>query len=488
MTQRTRTPPALPRRLGPVLYEIARTGGMNVPARIYASAEMMTSMADDDSIRQISEVAMLPGIVRAALVLPDAHPGYGFPIGGVAAMDPQNGGVVSPGGVGYDINCGVRLLRTNLAAAEVRPCLRRLVDALFAAIPCGVGSRGAIPSLSPADLDRVLEEGAAWGVGCGHGSAEDLPSIESNGRIDGADPSSVSKRAKERGAPQLGTLGSGNHFLELDKVEEIFDGETARQFGIFEGQLVIQIHTGSRGLGYQVCDDSLREFRGADRKYHLPLPDPQLSSVPWDSDEGRKYRGAMAAAANFAFTNRQILASLAVETVTRTLGISPRILGAGTVWDVAHNIVKLETHEVEGRPRRLAVHRKGATRAFPPGHPELPEKYRITGQPVLIPGDMGRASWVLAGTETAMKETFGSCCHGAGRRLSRSAAIRSARGRDIIGELLAEGIEIAAQGRRTVVEEMPEAYKDVSEVVDVVVKGGLARRVARLKPMGVVKG
>jgi tRNA-splicing ligase RtcB len=480
--------PPSPKRLSPVLWEIPAVGGMRVPARIYASAEMMEPLRSDDSLRQICEVAMLPGIVRAAFAMPDAHQGYGFPIGGVAAMDPEAGGVVSPGGVGYDINCGVRLLRTGLEVSGIRSRIRSIVDAFFATVPAGVGSHGAIAKVTGGDLDALLETGAEWGVKRGYGIREDLERIESRGRIPGADPSLLSKRAKERGGPQLGTLGSGNHFLELDLVREIFDGDAARDLGLFEGQLVLQIHTGSRGLGYQVCDDALREFKGAAKKYGLPLPDPQLVSVPWDSPEGERYRGAMAAAANFAFANRQILSGLVRDALARVLGLAPQRLEASTVWDVAHNIVKLETHVVDGRTKKLAVHRKGATRAFGPGHPDLPDIYRECGQPVLIPGDMGRASWVLVGTKRAMEETFGSTCHGAGRRLSRSAALRQAGHRDIVEELARKGIEVAAQGRRTVVEEMPEAYKDVSEVVDVVVRAGLARRVARLEPIGVVKG
>ena len=479
-------PPA-PRRVADVVWEIDPVAGMNVPARVLATEEMVRDLAADDSLRQVCEVAMLPGIVRAAFAMPDAHQGYGFPIGGVAAMDPENGGVVSPGGVGYDINCGVRVLTTGLTEEDLRPSLRKVVDALFAAIPSGVGSKGAIPSPSGGELDKVLERGAAWAVAEGFGTKAELDSLESRGTLPGAEPDAISSRAKQRGAPQLGTLGSGNHFLELDVVEEIEDETLARDFGLSLGQILIQVHTGSRGLGYQVCDDALKELRNAHRKYQLPLPDPQLVSVPWDSPEGKRYRGAMAAAANFAFANRQVLADRARETLAHTLGIGPAALRAETLWDVAHNIVKVESHVVDGRTAKLAVHRKGATRAFWPGHPELPERYRTTGQPVLIPGDMGRASYVLVGTERA-PETFGSCCHGAGRKLSRTAALRNAGDRDIRKELETKGILVAAQGRRTIVEEMPEAYKDVSEVVDVVARAGIAKKVARLRPIGVVKG
>ncbi|MBI4609488.1 MAG: RtcB family protein [Candidatus Rokubacteria bacterium] len=459
---------------------------MRVPGLILADEPLMAQIRRDASLEQVANAAMLPGIVKASLAMPDIHQGYGLPVGGVVATDASDG-VVSPGGVGYDINCGVRLLRTNLPIAQVAPRLRALVDGLYATIPTGVGSRGQV-KLSGSEERRVVVNGACWAVAQGFGSEDDLQRIESGGVLPDADPDTVTQRAYERGRGQLGTLGSGNHFLEVQVVEEIFDEASARVLGLFPDQVTVMIHTGSRGFGHQVCTDYLRRLEGAVRGYGIQLPDRQLACAPLDSPEGKDYLAAMRAAANFAFANRQCLAHWTREVFMRVLGISPADLGMGLVYDLAHNIAKLEEHEVEGGRRRVVVHRKGATRAFPPGHPELLEAYRAIGQPVLIPGDMGRYSYVLLGTETSMRETFGSTCHGAGRVMSRTAAVKAARGRHIARELEAKGILARATGRDALEEEMSDAYKDVKNVVEVVEKFGISRKVARLRPVGVIKG
>ena len=410
--------------------------------------------------------------MKASLAMPDIHQGYGLPVGGVVATDAEDG-VVSPGAIGFDINCGVRLLRTGLEAAAVRPRLQEVVEALDASIPTGVGAR-ALVALSSRDLDGVMEDGAAWVAARGQGERDDLASIESGGRLAGARPDRVSPRARERGLRQLGSLGSGNHFLELQVVDEIQDAATAAALGVRLGQLTVMIHTGSRGIGYQVCTDYLKVASGALRRHGISVPDRQLACAPIGSTEANDYLGAMRAAANFAFANRQVLAHTAHEVLLRVLGVSPRDLAMAVVYDVAHNVAKEEEHEVNGR-RRLLLHRKGATRAFP-------------GQPVIVPGDMGRYSYLLVGTETALRETFGSTCHGAGRLMSRTAAVKAARGRRIEAELAASGGVARATGRDALAEEMPEAYKDVREVVDVVHRFGISTRVARLRPLGVIKG
>ncbi|MBI3457201.1 MAG: RtcB family protein [Candidatus Rokubacteria bacterium] len=460
---------------------------MRVPGLVYANDELMASIRRDGSLEQVANAACLPGIVKASLAMPDIHQGYGLPVGGVVATDAAHG-VISPGGVGYDINCGVRLLRTSLTREELAPRLAALVDALAHAIPSGVGSSGRV-KLSPTEERRgPVLRGARWAVEQGYGDVEDLARIESHGTIPGADPDAISQKAYERGRGQVGTLGSGNHFLEVQVVDEVLVPEVAEALGLASGLVTVMIHTGSRGFGHQVCTDALGVMQGAMRRYGITLPDRQLACAPVDSPEAQAYLGAMRAAANFAFANRQCLAHFARETFERVLGISPRQLGMRLVYDVAHNIAKEEEHEHEGRRLRLLVHRKGATRAFPPGHPELPEAYRATGQPVLIPGDMGRYSYVLVGTAGSMRETWGSTCHGAGRVLSRTAAVKAARGRSIAQELLARGIVARASGRESLAEEMSEAYKDVKDVVEVVERAGLSRIVARLRPLGVVKG
>jgi len=460
--------------------------GMRVPGLIYADRKLFMEIEHDASIEQVANAAFLPGIVKASLAMPDIHAGYGLPIGGVVATDLQEG-VISPGGVGYDINCGVRLLRTNLTRKEVEPRIKELVSALFAQVPTGVGSRGKI-RFSREDEKEVLVKGARWSVESGFGDPEDLLYTEAGGCLEGADPGVISAKAYERGRPQQGTLGSGNHFLEIQYVEEIYDQEVASAFGLFQEQVTVMIHSGSRGFGHQVCTDYLVEMEKAVKKYGISLPDRQLACAPLQSPEGQNYLAAMKAAANYAWANRQCLMYWTKQVLTEVLRASPRTLGVSLVYDVAHNIVKIEEHEVDGQKRKLLVHRKGATRAFPPGHPEIPEAYRKVGQPVLIPGDMGRASFVLVGTEKAMQETFGSTCHGAGRVMSRHEAIKAAKGRAIDRELEDRGIYVETAGRETLKEEMPEAYKDVVEVVDVVHNAGISRRVAKLRPMGVIKG
>lgn len=446
----------------------------------------MAQIRRDASLEQVANAATLPGIVKASLAMPDIHQGYGLPVGGVVATDAKDG-VISPGGVGYDINCGVRLLRTNLTVSDVQPRLRQLIDGLYGTIPAGVGSRGKV-KLTATEERRVVVKGAGWAVEQGYGILEDLQRIESGGSLPEADPDAVSQHAYERGRGQLGSLGSGNHFLEVQVVAEIYDEAAARVLGLFRDQVTVMIHTGSRGFGHQVCTDYLRRLEGAIKKYGIQLPDRQLACAPLDSPEARDYLGAMRAAANFAFANRQCLAHWTRDAFMRLLGISPNELGMALVYDVAHNIAKTEEHEVDGVRRSVVVHRKGATRAFPPGHPELPAAYREIGQPVLIPGDMGRYSFVLVGTAASMRETFGSTCHGAGRLMSRTAAVKAARGRQIARELEAKGILVRATGRDALEEEMSEAYKDVKDVVEVVEKFGISRKVAKLRPIGVIKG
>lgn len=461
--------------------------GMRVPGLIVASESQIAGLRMDQAPRQVANVATLPGIVRFSLAMPDIHWGYGFPVGGVAAMDFHDG-VVSPGGIGFDINCGVRMLRTDLKAEELKTSLIPLIDTLFHLVPSGVGSEGKI-KLSPADQKAVAEKGARWSIEQGYGWPEDAEMAESGGALADADLDEVSDRARERGKRQLGTLGSGNHFIEVQRVEEIFDPTAAAALGLFPGQATVMIHSGSRGFGYQVCDDYLEVFGKASAKYGIALPDRQLACAPISSEEGGRYLRAMAAAANFAWANRQAMTHWVREAFQDALGASPRDLNMGLVYDNSHNIAKIEEHAVDGVLRKLCVHRKGATRALPPGHPEVPEKYRHVGQPVLIPGDMGRASYVMVGAAGAAETTWASACHGAGRRLSRKAALQEARGRAIDRELYQEsGIVIRSRERGTLAEEMPEAYKDVSEIVEVVAAAGLARKVARLKPLGAVKG
>jgi tRNA-splicing ligase RtcB (3'-phosphate/5'-hydroxy nucleic acid ligase) len=461
--------------------------GMKVPAVIFASEKLMEQIRHDLSLEQAANAATLPGVVRAAYAMPDVHQGYGLPIGAVVATR-TDGGVVTPGGVGYDINCGVRLLRTDLTQEEVRPRLKELVNLLFAEVPAGVGSHGKV-RLTKANQAQPLVRGARWAVEEGMGRAEDLLYTEASGCLPGADPDAVSHKAYERGRDQAGTLGSGNHFVEVQVVEQIHDEQAANVLDLFPGQVTVLIHTGSRGFGHQVCTDHLASMDRAVKKYGIQIPDRQLACAPFDSAEAQAYLGAMRAAANYAWVNRQCLTHWTREVFQRIFKKSATSLGISVVYDVAHNIAKVEEHRIEGQSMRLLVHRKGATRAFPPGHPELPERYRSIGQPVLVPGDMGRASYVLVGTKGAMEETFGSTCHGAGRLLSRAAAIRAARGRAIEREVEdTYGVYVRATGRDSVKEEMPEAYKNVEDVVTVCHNAGISKTVARLKPIGCVKG
>ncbi|MBI4199138.1 MAG: RtcB family protein [Chloroflexi bacterium] len=482
-------PPVL-RRLDDFRWEIpvSYKQGMRVPGVIFADRKLMETIREDQSLEQVANVAFLPGIVGASLAMPDVHWGYGFPVGGVAATDVQDGGVISPGGVGFDINCGVRLLRSDLTEEDVRPHLRQLVAALFHNVPSGVGSSGRL-RLKPQEMNEVMTQGARWAVKKGFGVPEDLEATEEGGCIRGADPSAVGPRPRQRGAPQLGTLGSGNHFLEVQVVDEVFDADAARAMGIHaRGQVTVLVHCGSRGFGHQVCEDSLRVMNTATQRHGIQVPDRQLACVPVRSPEGESYLQAMWGAANFAFANRQCIAHWIRESFSQVFQRSWEEMGLSQVYDVCHNVAKIEEYVVDGKRRRLCVHRKGATRAFPPGHPELPTRYREVGQPVLIPGDMGRYSYLAVGTQAAMELSFGSTCHGAGRTQSRTSAKRLLKGHDIQQELEARGIIVMAQGWASLAEEASIAYKDVADVVDVAQGAGISRKVARMRPLGVVKG
>jgi len=467
----------------PTTYKV----GMRVEGRIFADRRLIEQVRVDQAPEQVANVAVLPGIQMASLAMPDIHWGYGFPIGGVAATDPAEGGVVSPGGVGYDINCGVRLVRSNLTREDVAPRIEALIGALFKRVPAGVGQGG--PYLfDKKELRHLLAEGAAYLKRKGLATQGDLDHTEAGGCLDGADPDQVSPKALARGGDQCGTLGSGNHFLEVQVVEEICDEQAAGVLGVQEDMVCLMIHSGSRGLGYQVCDDALRDLRGVPGRYGISLPDRQLACAPVESPEGQAYLGAMRAAANYAWANRQLLMWQTREILAEFFGQTWESLQLGLVYDVAHNIAKMERHVIDGREKTVCVHRKGATRAFPPGHPEVPEQYRAVGQPVIIPGDMGTASWLLVGQPASMERAFGSCCHGAGRVMSRTAAIQHAQGRRIDRELAEQGVVARCRHWKGLAEEQPAAYKDVSQVVTVVHRAGLAKKVARLRPIGVVKG
>ena len=466
-----------------------RARGMRVDGIVYADERLMAPLRDDPALSQVANVATLPGIVGASLAMPDIHGGYGFPVGGVAAM--TRDGVVSPGGIGFDINCGVRLLRSELSVAEVRPMLGPLADALFRAVPSGVGASSGRP-LAKGDLDAVLRDGARWAVEAGHGSADDLARTEDGGRLETAQPSAVSPRARQRGERQLGTLGSGNHFLEVQAVDRVYEPAAAEAMGLRDGRVVVMIHCGSRGLGHQVCTDHVAVMDRAAHRFGIALPDRQLACAPLDSPEAAAYLGAMAAAANFAWANRQLIAAAVRRVFARLFGGpangSGDDAGLRLVYDLSHNLARFERHRVDGQDVDVCVHRKGATRAFPPGHLDVPEPYRGVGQPVLIPGDMGRYSFVGTGTPGAMEQTFGSSCHGAGRLMSRHAAVRQLRGVDVAASLAGEGIVVRAQRRDLLAEEASVAYKDASVVVEVAEAAGIFRRVARLRPLAVVKG
>jgi len=470
-------------------WEIPRSykPGMRVPGLVYANEAMLEAIKEEQSLEQVANVAFLPGIVNRSLAMPDIHWGYGFPIGGVAATRVSDG-VISPGGVGYDINCGVRLLRTNLTENEVRPKINELVNTLFREVPSGLGSEGKI-RVGEKEINEVLIDGAHWAVKRNFGLPQDLEATEETGRMKGADPDKVSTRAKKRGAPQSGTLGSGNHFLEVQVVREIYDEVAARTMGIeHTGQVLLLIHTGSRGLGHQVCDDYLRIMEEAVTRYGIDLPDRQLACAPLESKEGKDYLAAMACAANYAWANRQCITHWARESFVKVFGKNLEALGMRQIYDVAHNIAKIEEHVVDGKKTTLCIHRKGATRAFPAGHKDIPVQYKEVGQPVLIPGDMGRCSYVAVGTERAMTETFGSTCHGAGRTQSRGAARRSLRGVDVADELRAKGIIVKTDNMASLAEEASQAYKDVTQVVEVTHRAGISKKVAMASPMGVIKG
>ena len=466
---------------------VPKHGKMRTEGMLFLDRKLLEHVKNDKSITQVANVAWLPGIVGRSLAMPDMHQGYGFPIGGVAAFDPDQG-IVSPGGVGYDINCGVRLLRSSLKKDEIKSEIEHLVQRLFANVPSGVGSKQPSLRLSKKDLKKVLESGAQWAVKNGFGSTDDLLHIAEEGNLSWADPEAVSDRALDRGQAQLGTLGSGNHFVEIGYVDTIFDEKLANGIGLFPGQVTVIIHTGSRGLGHQVCGDYIRILQNVSRKYGFELPDRELCCAPIHSTEGKRYLAAMASAANFAFANRQLITEEVRLTFEQVFGLGAQKMGLNLVYDVCHNIAKFETHVVDGRQRELLVHRKGATRAFPAHHPKVPAAYENTGQPVLIPGDMGRYSFVLVGTDRALRETFGSTCHGAGRLLSRHAAKKTAKGHNVQAELAELGVIVKGAGRATLVEEIPEAYKDVEDVVRVVHEAGIASKVARLRPLGVIKG
>ena len=479
---------ATPRKIGENQYQIDAdsNSGMKVPVRIYADEPLLQKMLSDRTIMQARNVSSIPGIVGQSIVLPDGHEGYGFPVGGVAAMDAEEG-MISPGGVGYDINCGVRLLRSNLTEQTVRSKLKDLVNDLFSSIPSGVGSKGAV-RLTNSELDEVLVNGVNWAIDHGYGSTNDSDVCEENGRILNADPNKVSDKAKKRGAPQLGSLGSGNHFLEIQKVAEIHDEEAASRMGIKEGTITVLIHCGSRGFGHQVCSDYLRVAEQAMEKYNINLPDRELACVPNNSEEGESYRKAMFAALNFAWSNRQMITHWTRKSFERVFNQTESDLDMKLVYDVAHNIAKVEKHKVDGQDRKLVVHRKGATRAFPSNRDEIPSRYRDLGQPVLVPGSMGTSSWILLGKPNSMDLSFGSTAHGAGRTMSRSKARRNFTEDNVKKSLNDKGIFIKALTRDGVVEETPEAYKDVDSVVNVSHNLGIATKVAKLIPIGVIKG
>jgi tRNA-splicing ligase RtcB len=461
--------------------------GMRVDGLIFADEPLLERIREDQAPEQVANVAFLPGIQHASLAMPDIHWGYGFCIGGVCATDPDEGGVISPGGVGYDINCGVRLMRSNLFYHDVKPHMDKLMDQLFAYVPAGVGKGGRF-RFKAKELKKLMEEGPSYLKKHDAATDGDIAHTEAHGRLDGAEPDRVSERALTRGEDQCGTLGSGNHFMEVQIVEAIFDDEAARAMGLEKDMVCVMIHSGSRGLGYQVCDDALKRLRGVPEKYGIHLPDRQLACAPIDSKEGQEYLGAMCAAANFAWCNRQLLMHQARLAFEKALGKTWQSLQMNLVYDVAHNIAKFEKHTTGGQERRVWVHRKGATRAFPPDHPETPDRYKKIGQPVIIPGDMGRASFVLVGQPGSMEHSFGTTCHGAGRAMSRTAAVAASKGRKIEEELRARGVHARAHSWRGLAEEQPEAYKDVNLVVEVVHQANLANKVARMKPIGVLKG
>jgi len=469
-------------------WEIPKTyrEDMRVPVRLFATRKLLEQIMDDKSLEQAVNSASLPGLVGHVIVMPDMHQGYGFPIGGVAATRSPEG-VISPGAIGYDINCGVRLLASQISIDQAEPYLDKLASALNQYCPSGVGGSGSV-RVSEADLEQVCQEGSRWALKKGFATEEDLRRTEEQGRLPGADPSTVSKRARERGRPQLGSLGAGNHFIEIDLVDQLFEPRAARAMGLVQGNIVLQIHCGSRGFGHQICTDYVEDFQLAVKRYQIHLPDRELVCAPMNSPEGRAYLGAMRCAANYAFVNRQLLAHSARRAFEETLAGKVSDFSLRQVYDIAHNMGKIETHEVDGKSIKVCVHRKGATRAFGPGAPGLPPEYQEIGQPVLVPGSMGTSSWVLVGTEESMRQAFGSTCHGAGRLMSRNEAKRTVRGEQLRQRLESEGIHIRAGSISGLAEEAPQAYKDVDEVVETVAGAHLAQKVARLVPLAVIKG
>ncbi len=470
-----------------ITWEIEKEGGMNVPGRIIASEEMIGGILDDNSPEQVANVACLPGIEKYSYAMPDIHWGYGFPIGGVAAFDLDEG-VISPGGVGYDINCGVRFVRTNLFKEDIENSVKEVTESIFQAVPSGVGSSGAIGKISKQAEQRLLTRGSEWAIENGYGKEEDLIYTEENGCMEGADPDVLSDRAIERGLSQIGTLGSGNHFLEVDVIDQIFDREVADELGLEIGQVILQIHSGSRGLGYQICDDNVRKLVDTAAGYGINLPDKQLACTPYNSPEGQKYMKAMACAANYAWVNRQVMMDLALDALARGLDMDRSSLNYQLIYDICHNIAKIEEHRVNGSTKDLIVHRKGATRSLPPGHDMVPDPYSDIGQPVLVPGDMGSSSYLLVGAEGSLEKSFGSACHGAGRRASRTEMKNKMDGKDLNKMMEDRGVYVRSKSWKGMAEEMPSAYKDVSDVVETVQKANLARKVARVRPMGVTKG
>ena len=476
-------------KLSDYKWEIPQTymTGMRVPGIIYADENLLKDIRHDKALQQVANAATLPGIVKYSLAMPDIHWGYGLCIGGVVATDVETGGVVTPGSIGYDINCGVRAIRTNLTEKQIRSKLDHLINSLFAKIPAGVGSTSDI-RVSESEERKIMTRGSRWAVENGFGIKEDLERTEDGGCMEGADPDKVSERAFERGKKQSGTLGSGNHFLEIQVVDEVYDKEAAGVFNIDKGSITVMLHCGSRGFGYQVCDDYSKSMVRTLSKYNISVPDRQLACAPVTSEDGKAYIGAMKCAANYAWNNRQCLMHRVREVFERVFEASQKDLGMSLIWDVAHNIGKFEKYNIDGKDRLLFVHRKGATRAFGPGHPVLPEIYRKIGQPVIIPGDMGRNSHILLGTKQAEEETFASTCHGAGRLMSRTAAIKSDKRHTLLKDLAAKGIKVMAAGKGTLAEEAPYAYKNVNEVVEVVHNAGISKKVCRMRPIGVIKG
>jgi len=475
------------KKVSKAIWEIPRKGNMRVPARFYALESMLPQIIRDNALSQVVNVATLPGIQKYSMAMPDIHYGYGFPIGGVAAFDLENG-IISPGGVGYDINCGVRFCRTNLFLKDIKNKIPEIVKGFYEFVPSGVGSHGAIKRLNQKEEEEVMTKGAKWVIEQGYGEESDLEATESFGRMKEANPDKVSQRARSRGLNQVGTLGSGNHFVEIGVIDEVYDQNLANEFSLAKDQVIVMVHSGSRGFGYQICDDYLHLMVGQLNKLPFSIPDRQLACTPFNSKLGSDYFQAMSCAANYAWANRQVLMSLANKAIQKALSISKSELGFQLIYDVCHNIAKVEKHKINGKEMELCVHRKGATRSFGPHQSELAERFQKTGQPVIVPGDMGTHSFLMVGTNQSMKETFGSCCHGAGRVMSRSAAKRKFNFNQVKNQLESQGIIVYSVQRNTLVEESPDTYKNVTEVVEAVSLAGLAKKVVRTRPLGVLKG